>query len=235
MLEVSLGLHIFFCLLVLLVSSFWLAGMLRATRNEAQEQKLALMRNSLLMLCVWLALTAIAALSGWLGDFAARPPRLPLLLVPIALATTWLAFSKYGTALIKNISIKWLIGFQVFRFPLEHLLHWLYEQDVVPVQMTYSGYNYDIYTGYVAALVLLRSSNHPLPRWFIWSFNVIGLVLLINIVTIALLSAPLPFRQFFNEPANTFVAYWPWVWLPTFLVQAAWFGHLLVFRWLRRN
>ncbi len=41
-------------------------------------------------------------------------------------------------------------------------------------------------------------------------------------------------RKFFNEPANTFVTYFPFVWLPAFLVQAAWFGHLLVFRRLRQ-
>ncbi|HKQ78896.1 MAG TPA: hypothetical protein VJ810_34675 [Blastocatellia bacterium] len=62
-----------------------------------------------------------------------------------------------------------------------------------------------------------------------------GLALLINIVTIAILSAPTPLRKFFNEPANTFVTYFPFVWLPAFLVQAAWFGHLLVFRRLRQT
>ncbi|MGH6629559.1 MAG: hypothetical protein ACREB3_07485, partial [Burkholderiales bacterium] len=49
------------------------------------------------------------------------------------------------------------------------------------------------------------------PRWAVWAFNLIGLALLINIVTIAILSAPTPLRQFWNEPANTFVAYAPYV------------------------
>jgi hypothetical protein len=61
-------------------------------------------------------------------------------------------------------------------------------------------------------------------------FNLIGLRLLINILTVAILSAPVPIRRFFNEPADTFIADWPFVWLSSFLVQAAWFGHLLVFR-----
>ena len=32
-----------------------------------------------------------------------------------------------------------------------------------------------------------------------------------------------------NEPANRLPSMFPYVWLPTFLVQAALFGHLLVF------
>jgi hypothetical protein len=38
-----------------------------------------------------------------------------------------------------------------------------------------------------------------------------------------------------NEPANTIVATLPYIWLPTFLVPAALFGHLLEFRYLLRS
>jgi hypothetical protein len=64
----------------------------------------------------------------------------------------------------------------------------------------------------------------------ILGFNLIGLSLLVAIVGIAIASMPTPFRRFHNEPASVFVAGWPFLWLPGFLVQAAWFGHLLVFR-----
>ena len=72
----------------------------------------------------------------------------------------------------------------------------------------------------------------PMPKAALWFWNLVGLALLINIVTIAVLSAPLPIRMFHNEPANTLVAFFPYIWLPTFLVQAALGGHLLVFRYL---
>ena len=61
-----------------------------------------------------------------------------------------------------------------------------------------------------------------------------GLALLANIVIVSVLSAPVPFRVFMNEPASVFVTTVPYVWLPAILVQAAWFGHLLVFRNLWR-
>jgi hypothetical protein len=65
-------------------------------------------------------------------------------------------------------------------------------------------------------------------------WNLVGLGLLINIVIIAILSTPVSFRVFLNEPANTFITHAPYVWLPVFLVQAALCGHLLVFRRLWR-
>jgi hypothetical protein len=62
-------------------------------------------------------------------------------------------------------------------------------------------------------------------------------VFLANIVTIAVLSLPLPFRRFPDPPANLLPLHFPAVWLPSFGVQAALFGHLLVFRklWMQRH
>ena len=59
--------------------------------------------------------------------------------------------------------------------------------------------------------------------------------LLVNIVVTAILSTPVPFRYFTSEPANLLPSTLPYVWLPTFLVQAALFGHLLIFRAIGRR
>jgi hypothetical protein len=58
-----------------------------------------------------------------------------------------------------------------------------------------------------------------------------GVILLGNIVTIAVLSTPI-FAAFGSTPdrLNTFVADPPFVLLPAVLVLAAWAGHLVVFR-----
>ena len=58
----------------------------------------------------------------------------------------------------------------------------------------------------------------------------LGFALLANIITIAVLSTPIPFRKFMEGPPNLLPSTFPFVWLPTFLVQAALFGHVLVFR-----
>jgi len=135
---------------------------------------------------------------------------------------------------VQSVPIAGLIGFQVFRVPVEMVLHRLYVEGLVPVQMTYAGYNFDIVSGTLAAIVGVWALVNRPPTWVVLAFNIVGSLLLLNIVSIAVLSMPTPMRAFQNDPPNTFVAHLPFVWLPSLLVQAAWFGHLLVFRWLSR-
>jgi hypothetical protein len=52
-------------------------------------------------------------------------------------------------------------------------------------------------------------------------FNIVGSVLLFAIVVIAVLSAPLPIRQFWNEPSNSMIAFFPMILLPTIIVVFA--------------
>lgn len=203
--------------------------------RESDSAKLRWTGIAVCIIAAWLGVSTLLAESGILRQFNRTPPPFVLFAFGFTFATTVLALSPLGTRLVKDTGIAWLMAFQAFRIPVELWLHRLYQEGVVPVQMTYSGRNFDIVSGIFGLALGLWAMKAEPPRWAIWLFNLVGLGLLINIVTIAILSAPTPLRQFFNEPANTFVAYWPHVWLPAFLVQAAWFGHLLVFRWLRHN
>jgi hypothetical protein len=108
----------------------------------------------------------------------------------------------------------------------------MYERGVMPVQMSYSGLNYDIVTGIlavvVAVLVYTGVGGHRLVR--LW--NVVGLILLLNVVTVAILATP-RIRYFGDGALNTWVTFTPFVWLPAVLVLAAFGGHLIVFQALR--
>jgi hypothetical protein len=179
---------------------------------------------------IWLALTGWLAWSGKLAFGSLPPPVMLLVTVAFAL-TTWFGLSRYGTLLVERAGLGFLIGFQVFRVLVEVALWLGHREGIVPVQMTWEGRNLDVLTGLTAPLVAFAK----LPRAAILVWNIAGLALLANIVGVAILSMPTPLRLFMNEPANRFVATWPHVWLPTFLVQAAWLGHLLVFRWLRQT
>jgi hypothetical protein len=57
-------------------------------------------------------------------------------------------------------------------------------------------------------------------------FNLIGLGLLINIVTIAVLSLPTPMQRFGFDRPNIAVLYFPYVLLPTVIVPIVLFAHL---------
>jgi len=144
-----------------------------------------------------------------------------------------LAWSPFGKKLAAAVPLAGLVGYQVFRIPVEWMLHRLFIEGIVPVQMTYAGRNFDIVTGVTAAIVavILLSGRRPIPLVLAW--NVMGLALLANIVAVAVLSTPVPFRAFQTGPPNLLPSMFPFVWLPTFLVPAALFGHLVVFRALR--
>ena len=180
---------------------------------------------------VWLAVSYAVAASGALQDFSALPPPFLLFFVLCTGATTALAFSRVGTRLIEATPTAGLIGYQGFRIAVEGFLARLYHEGVIPVQMTYEGHNFDIVTGVTAlALALYCARTSSFPRRLVLAWSVLGLLLLVNIVGTAILAAPTPLRVFHYDPPNTFVAFAPFVWLPTFLVQAAWLGHLLAFR-----
>jgi hypothetical protein len=94
--------------------------------------------------------------------------------------------------------------------------------------MTYTGRNFDIVTGATAILVAWALASRGSRRLVI-AWNVMGLALLVNVLTIAVLSTPV-FRYFGDDRLNVFVTYPPYVWLPAVMVLAALAGHLLIFR-----
>jgi hypothetical protein len=182
----------------------------------------------------WLGITLALARAGMLG-FATTPPTMMVLIaVALALAIA-VGTSPVGRQIATGIPLAALVGVQGFRFPLELMLHQAYNEGLMPVQMSFSGFNFDILTGLSAIAVALVLVRRPRSLTLVRIWNTAGVVLLANILTIALLSAPSPFRVFHNEPANVWIAQAPWVWLPAVYVFAAIVGHILVYRRIRHE
>jgi hypothetical protein len=180
-------------------------------------------------LFVWLAITAAIAESGVL-EKQTLPPRVMLLIFSCVLVAAVAALSPLGTRLVRNVSIAALIGFQVFRLPLEIVLHQWWKEGVLPIQMTFEGRNFDIASGILALIVGLWGARRPLPRPAIVLFNLSGVGLLIAVGIIAILSTPIPIRRFMNDPPVLLAFHAPYVWIVPFCVGGALFGHVLVFR-----
>lgn len=235
--ETPLILTVFFVALVFVLVIFftfatWTAGKtLQETPKQTQRWTIGVFG----FMIVWLAATAILAARGKLSDWSQFPPPVMTLFTTATLLTIFYAFSRIGSRLVDGLSVASLVGFQVFRVPVELILFLWCRYQVVPVQMTFEGWNFDVISGLSACIIAWLAAQDRLPKWGLLLWNVVGLGLLINIVTIAVLSMPTPLRTFFTEPANSLVpTQAPYVWLPVFLVQAALFGHLLVFRKLWR-
>jgi hypothetical protein len=177
----------------------------------------------------WFAIVMVVSAAGVLRHWEWRPPAFPLLALTMAALGVALARSAVGNRLARGLPLAFLVGFQSFRFPLELLMHRAYTEGVMPVQMSYSGRNFDIVTGITALVLAIAMLKWKVAKGIVWAWNVMGLLLLMNIVGIAIASLPL-FQLFGPDRLNTFVSYPPYVLLPAIMVLAAWAGHLVIFR-----
>ena len=180
----------------------------------------------------WMAVTWLAAESGVLRHWDRTPPPFGLLVVAIVVWAAVLAFSPFGRRLAQFVPLWALVAVQAFRLPLELAMHELYKRGVMPEQMTYTGRNFDIVTGVTAVVVAAAVASGHGGRRLVAAWNVLGMALLVNVVTIAMLSTPVV-RYFGDDHLNVFVTYTPYVWLPAVMVLAALAGHLLIVRALR--
>lgn len=172
----------------------------------------------LLVFIGWAAFILIVSATGFFSDFSAFPPRIGIGLLPPLVAIILFVRSPMAGELVSLIPSKTLLNLQVFRIPVEFLLWGCFAIGELPVQMTFEGNNFDILSGLAAPLVAYFFVNN---RAVVYVYNLLTLALLINIVIIAILSMPTPFRVFMNDPANVLVTKAPFVLLPGMLVPLA--------------
>jgi hypothetical protein len=196
----------------------------RAARNS---------KTVLALLLLWLAIQAVAGLSGFYAVTDTVPPRLlGMIGLPIALIVGLFATAR-GRRFIDGLDINYLTLLHTVRVPVEIVLLWLFLHGAIPQLMTFEGRNFDILSGLSAPLIWYfgiqrnRLSNGLMLLW-----NFICLALLLNIITNGILAAPSPFQAFaFNQP-NIAVLYFPFVWLPACIVPLVMFCHLAGIRQL---
>ncbi|HEY9046866.1 MAG TPA: hypothetical protein VIN08_13275 [Ohtaekwangia sp.] len=191
-----------------------------------------IVRGVTIAIIIWTTFVSILSLSGILSDFNSVPPRIMLVLIIPLISILWITFNRTTADVLQHISAASIIRLQSFRFFVEILLWLLFIEQLLPIQMTFEGRNFDILAGITAPFVAWGVNMQKLPRGWLIVWNILCLALLINIVAIAILSMPTPFRVFMNEPANTVVAKFPIVWLPALLVPLAYGLHFLSLRQL---
>jgi hypothetical protein len=177
----------------------------------------------------------VLAVSAALAEFGvlARPPHglgLMAYLVACNMGAVALAFSGLGQRVAQSLPLYALVGFHVFRLPLELVLHQWYMEGVLPVQMTYAGQNWDIVTGLLALFVGPLMYFGKLSRRAAWVFNLVGSALLVNVGSIAVRSSPVPLRTYLSEPPVLLALHAPFTWILPVCVSGALFGHLITFR-----
>jgi hypothetical protein len=199
-----------------------------ASRQQATRAALVALAGT----AVWMGATLALAASGVLS-FDGVPPTMVLLIAVNFVVAGALGVTRVGARLAAALSLPVLVAAQSFRLPLELMMHRAATEGVMPVQTSYSGYNFDIVTGITAIVVAAAVARGLGGRRLVAAWNPLGMALLVNILAIAFLSTPLPIRVFMDEPANVWITHAPFVWLPTVMVFFAIVGHIVILRRLR--
>jgi hypothetical protein len=190
---------------------------------------------TLSVICGWLAVSGILALRGFFTDFNSLPPRLLVSVIPPALAIGYISASERVNNILRVLPKSWMIYAQTFRLPMEIFLFLMLINGALPVQMTFEGRNFDIITGITAPVIAYYSYNKKLwPKIVPLLWNLAGILLVTNVFITGVLSAPGPLRKFLNEPSNTMISHFPFVWIAALIVPFAYQLHVLSIKQIMR-
>ncbi len=118
--------------------------------------------------------TAMLANAGVLARVDRTPAPMAVMLPLVFAAPMALALSPRGGRLAAALPIPALVGLQMFRLPLELVMHRAAVLGIMPSELSYSGYNLDIVTGIGAGLLFLALRVTPVPRALVWVWNLWG-------------------------------------------------------------
>lgn len=188
-------------------------------------------RTTLVLIIIWILVQSTLGFFGFYVHAASNPPRILLLVLPPILLIVGLFNTAPGKKYIDQFDTGILTLLHVVRIPVEIVLFWLSVHKAVPELMTFTGRNFDVFSGLTAPLIFyfgyfekkLRS-----PLILIWNCICVGLLL--NIVCYAVLSAPLPIQAFAFDQPNVAVLHFPFNLLPACMVPLVLFSHLVCIR-----
>ena len=180
----------------------------------------------MVVIAIWIALQVLISLTGFYTNFKAMPPRFSLLLLPPLLSLVYTISTKKGSAFLRSFDLKILTIFHIIRIPVELVLYWLFLHKAIPDLMTFEGRNFDIVSGLTAPLVYYFAFiKKRVGRTALILWNIICLLLVINVVVTSILSFPTSFQQLAFDQPNIGILYAPFILLPSFLVPMVILSH----------
>lgn len=182
----------------------------------------------ILILLAVIGLThAILASKQFFLNAEAFPPRLIFLLSPGLLLIILAFVTKKGRQIITDLNLEVSTNLHMVRVPVEVVLFLLASRELVPESMTFEGRNFDIFSGLTAPLIAYYGfRKQKLSKRSMIAWNIICLLLVLQVVVTGILSAPTPFQQLSFDQPNVGVLMFPFVWLPGLIVPIVIFCHL---------
>lgn len=176
----------------------------------------------------WIFLVSVQTFNGFFLDFSS-PPRLMIYIGICLLAIILLFVFPKTRAVLGDMPITTLHYLHIIRVPVEMVLWWLSVWAMIPTELTFEGSNFDIISGIsapFAAVFMVGTRSKSKIGAIIW--NLLALGFLLNIVFRAISMTPYFYEPLIGgTPANQGVFYFPYVLLPTFVVPAVLFCHVV--------
>ena len=146
----------------------------------------------------------------------------PLVMAPPALFIIYLIRNK----VYKNRDVRWSTALHIVRFPVELLLFELAIRELLPMEMTFKGWNFDIIPGITSILLLLWMQYGAVHKKLLLGWNILGLFFILFILTNGFLSQELLYKNFGYTVPNTAITYFPIILLGGVIVPIVIYTHI---------
>lgn len=147
----------------------------------------------------------------------------PLVLIPVTIFIIYMCRNK---SFYESRDLRWSTAVHIIRFPVELLLFQLAIRELLPIEMTFKGWNFDIIPGVTSILILLWMKFGNVNRKFLLIWNIIGLVFIMFILTNGFLSQELIYKNFGYSVPNRAIAYFPMILLGGVIVPLVIYTHI---------
>lgn len=186
--------------------------------------------STMVFLLLWAAVFTGVGVSRFFLEVKVLPPRFVFMIGPAILIMILFFVTQKGRAIIDSMDLKALTLVHVVRLPVEIVLFALAVHKTIPELLTFEGRNFDIIMGITALPIGWWIFTKGASRKILLAWNIIGVILLLNVVIHGILSVPFPFQQFGLDQPNIAMLHAPYLLLPGLIVPVVMFSHLVAIR-----
>ena len=214
---------LFVLLIAVILSSYNLVLKNAGFSNPLKMKKIAIVP---VMILAWLSLQFFISKTPFYYNLS-MPPRIPLFMIlPLIIFTGVFLYRNRNSSMFRFLPVHIPIFYQSFRVIIEVLFYFTFLEDILPIQVTFEGANYDVLLGISAIFMGIYALRKNASKKILIIWNVIG----IGVVAFAAFTFVTSFyfpAIWGQEESNISLEFnqFPFLLLPLFFMPSAIFVH----------